>query len=138
MATELRDYSINGQPGDEILALWQDHMQKALEDAADRFWIEFDRRSRRGGQRRGNAGRGNQSHPPGPGYRCKICGKEGGEEDSHWIQFCPEKNKPKKKLELEEQKEHPDEAQSDPGTTSSTGAAAFSPRSLPDTLEDDV
>ena len=39
---------------------------------------------------------------------------------------------------LEEQKEHPDEAQSDPGTTSSTGAAAFSPRSLPDTLEDDV
>jgi len=26
--------------------------------------------------------------PPGPSYRCKWCGKEGGQPDSHWHQAC--------------------------------------------------
>ena len=26
---------------------------------------------------------------PKAGYQCKICGKEGGQPDSHWFQLCP-------------------------------------------------
>ena len=26
---------------------------------------------------------------PKSGYQCKICGKEGGQPDSHWFQLCP-------------------------------------------------
>mmetsp|Transcript_22091 Transcript_22091/g.26961 ORF Transcript_22091/g.26961 Transcript_22091/m.26961 type:complete len:263 (+) Transcript_22091:48-836(+) len=26
---------------------------------------------------------------PKSGYQCKICGKQGGEADSHWFQLCP-------------------------------------------------
>lgn len=26
---------------------------------------------------------------PKVGYRCKVCGKEGGLVDSHWYQLCP-------------------------------------------------
>ena len=63
-----------------------------MEKAADRFWQEFDRRCKRAAPRRQ---RKQQSHPPGEGYCCNICGKEGGYDDSHWIQFCPDKNKPK-------------------------------------------
>lgn len=34
---------------------------------------------------------GNGRAKPKVGYRCKICGKEGGQEDSHWYQLCPMK-----------------------------------------------
>lgn len=37
-------------------------------------------------------GAGSSGHivrsPPGPSYRCKWCGKEGGQPDSHWHQAC--------------------------------------------------
>lgn len=29
---------------------------------------------------------------PKAGYQCKICGKEGGQPDSHWFQLCPYKD----------------------------------------------
>eukprot|EP00924_Labyrinthula_sp_SR-Ha-C_P004678 snap_masked-scaffold_1-processed-gene-7.27-mRNA-1 protein AED:1.00 eAED:1.00 QI:0/-1/0/0/-1/1/1/0/211 len=30
---------------------------------------------------------------PKAGYKCKICGQEGGQPDSHWYQLCPLKGK---------------------------------------------
>ena len=119
MASSITDSRLNR---DQISTEFQNHMQREMEKAADRFWQEFDRRCRRAAPRKQRK----QSHPPGPGYACNICGMEGGRPNSHWIQFCPEKNKPK----------------SD-DTTSSTAATfaesenepqhhCSSPRSLPD------
>ena len=110
---------LNGQTGDELFEAWQLHMQTELEKAADRFWVEFDRRSRRNSNKK-------QSHPPRRGYSCNICGKEGGEPGSHWIQFCPDKNKK-------------NEAESDVATRGegSEPSENYSPKSLPERISTD-
>ena len=77
--------------GADLAQSFQNSMQREMERAADRFWRDFDRRCKRAAPRQTRK----QSHPPGPGYCCNICGMEGGQPDSHWIQFCPDKNKSK-------------------------------------------
>ena len=115
MATSNKDSRLNGQTREQISQAFQDHMQSEMEKAADKFWREFDRRCKRNQaihrQRK-------QSYPPGPGYACNICGLEGGQTNSHWIQFCPNKNK-----------------QEDTSSTDATvaeTASCSSPRSLPE------
>ena len=72
----------------QLSQAFQEHMQREMENAAERFWQEYNRKTRRS-----RTTQRKQRHPPSEGYVCNICGKEGGQPDSHWIQFCPEKNK---------------------------------------------
>ena len=91
MATPITDTRVQRAA---LSRMFQEHMQKEMEKAAEGFWQEFDRRCRRAGPAH-KPRKKKQSHPPAEGYVCNICGKEGGLPDSHWIQFCPERNKPK-------------------------------------------
>ena len=89
---------------------WQAHVQRALErcleKATEDFWRQYERRLRGDAGQSGTRRRQPTSRPS-EGYSCKICGQPGGEEDSHWIQFCPEKRPVTRKKELPPLEEGP-------------------------------
>jgi len=83
---------ICGKPGGEPDSHWFQLCPQA--SAEDRLMYQSGRKPQSGENRGDFDQTPRKFQAPKQGYVCKVCGKHGGEPDSHWFQQCPLRNSP--------------------------------------------